>query len=86
MEHAREKATFLHDGGRARIAGVRLGRQQLQRNFAIETGVPGAVNVSKCAAANRLQDANVPPRLRSAHRFATGALVPMKVDNSRQNS
>ena len=85
MAHAREKPTFLHHGRRARIAGVRPGRQELQRNFAIKMRVPGAVNISKCAAANQLQDANMPPRERSAHRFGVG-LLPMKVGNSRQNS
>ena len=86
MPDARDEATFLDDGGRARIAGIRPGRQELQRNFAIEAGVPRAVDVSKRAAVNRLQDAKVTPRLRPAYRFVTGALVPMEVGQSRQHS
>ena len=63
MADAREEAAFLDDRGRARISGIGSGRQELQRNFAIETGVPGAVHAPECAAADRLQDADVPPCL-----------------------
>ena len=57
---------------------------ELQRNFAIETGIPRAVHASKCAAANRLEDVEVSPRLRSPCRFVTGALLPMEVDKRRE--
>src|SRR5690349_14272245 len=39
MAHAREEAAFLDDRGRARASDVRLRRQELQRNFTIETTV-----------------------------------------------
>src|SRR5262245_38198012 len=43
MAHAREEPAFLDNRGRTRGSGVRLRRQELQRNFAIEPAVPPAV-------------------------------------------
>ena len=62
--------------------GIGSRRQELQRNFAIETRVPRTVDVPECTAAKWLQDTDVSPCLRWTRRFR--ALLPVKVGERRQ--
>ncbi len=64
MADAREEAAFFDDGGRAGIFDIGPRGQELQRNFAIESSVPGAVHVPEGAMTKWLQDTDVPPDLR----------------------
>jgi hypothetical protein len=84
MAHAREEAAFLDDRRRTRFARVRVRGEELQRDFAIETCIPGTEHVSKGAAAKRLEDAKMAPCLRPRCRF--GAALPMEVDKGREKS
>ena len=64
MPHAGEQAALVDDGGRPAIAGGGICRQEFQRDFAIEPRIPGAVNLSECAAADLLEESKVTPVLR----------------------
>ena len=61
MADAGEQASFFDDGVPTRRLR-RFGRQQLQRDVAIEPRVPRAVDVAERAAADALEHAEVTPR------------------------
>ena len=82
MADAREETALLDDGGRAGIFDIGPRGQELQRNFAIESSVPGTVHVPEGTTTNWLQDTDVPPDLRRTCRCHT--LLPVKVGELRQ--
>ena len=49
MPHPSEQAAFVDDGGRCAIAGGVIGRQEFQRDLAIEPRIPGPVNLAERA-------------------------------------
>ena len=65
MAHARHEAAFFNDRGvrqgLGRGAERGTGPKQLERDFAVETSVPGAVDVTECPAANALQQTQGSP-------------------------
>ncbi len=58
----REQPAFLDDRRRPVVAGAGR-REQLQRHFAIETRVPGAINRAEGAAPDPIEDAEMTPVL-----------------------
>ena len=61
MPHAREQSAFVDDRRRRPIAGGRTCGQELQRDFAIEPRIPGAVNLSERAPADPLDEPKMTP-------------------------
>ena len=62
MPHAGEQSAFVDDRGSRAIAGGGICRQELQRDFAIEPRIPGAVNLSERAPADLLEEPKMTPR------------------------
>ena len=61
MSNAREQTAFLDRPARL-IRGLLLGLvEQFQRDLAIEAGVPGAIDIAKCAAADALEQGQWSP-------------------------
>ena len=74
MAHARQHAAFFDDR-RGRAVRRRRGRrrQELERDLAVEPRVPGAIDRAEGAAADALEDPQMPPLLgRSASSRAAG--------------
>ena len=61
MPHPREQSAFVDDCGRCTFAGGAIGRQELQRDLAIEPRIPGAVDLSERAPADPLDNPKVTP-------------------------
>ena len=61
VANLRQQAAFFDDRARARLAGARVRRQELERDVAIEPGVAGAIDLSERAATNRLDQFQVSP-------------------------
>ena len=61
MPHAGEQSAFVDDRGRRAIAGGGTGGQELQRDFAIEPRIPGAVHLSERAPADLLEEPKMTP-------------------------
>ena len=59
MADAGEEPAFFDDRGRGPLGDV--GRQQLQRDLAIQPGVPGAIDVAERAAPDAFEHAQVTP-------------------------
>ena len=64
MPHAGEQSAFVDDCGRRAIAGGGTSWQELQRDFAIEPRIPGAVKFSERALADLLEEPKMTPVLR----------------------
>ena len=94
VAHAGQQAALFDDRGRARPVGDRRGRQQLQRDLAVEPRVPGAVDLAEGAAADALEHAQVTPvvagrrragqsrRCRSAHAARSFELIEQRAVGS----
>ena len=61
MANLRQQSAFFDDRAGACLAGQRVGRQELERDFAVEPSVAGAVDLSESAAANRRNQLQVSP-------------------------
>ena len=63
----REQAPFFDDGRYVGVTGGRADTEELERHFAIDPRVPGAIDFSERAAADALEHAQVAPSLRRLH-------------------
>ena len=68
MPHPREQSAFVDDCGRGTFAGGAIGRQEFQRDLAIEPRIPGPVDLSERAPADPLDE----PKMTPHHRRVRG--------------
>ena len=72
VANARKQTAFVNDRSRVPAAGDGAGRQKLERDFAVEACIPGAVDPPERTAADRLQHSQRSPLVERREIVAAG--------------